>query len=292
MHSLKRSSASEQDHDDWWSAICARDHAADDHVVYAVHTTGIYCRPSCPSRRPKRQNVSFHATASAAETAGFRACLRCNPAGSSVLEKQIARVVNACRSIQEAETPPGLEVLAKAEGLSLFHFQRLFRTLTGVTPKVYSLAFRAERLRDTLPGSHSVTEAMYDAGYNASSRFYTDAMESLGMRPSSYRDRGRGARIRFAICPCPIGFVLVAATDNGVCAIDYGENRPTLAGLLKDRFRQADSLESDACLERASTKVISCIQNAGCKFGLPAPICRTVFKYRVWKALQEALWAE
>lgn len=289
VHSLKRVSPSKQDQENWWSAICTRDRTADEHVVYAVLTTGIYCRPSCPSRRPKRQNVSFHATASAAEAAGFRACLRCDPAGSGALDRQISRIVNACQTIQEAETPPDLEALAKAEGLSRFHFQRLFRTLTGVTPKIYSLAFRAERLRNTLPGSSSVTAAMYDAGYNASSRFYSDAAESLGMRPSSYRDHGKGIRIRFAICPCPIGYVLIAVTDVGVCAIDYGENRSALADMLKERFRQAGSLENDACLDRVSTETICNIQSAGCKFGLPARICRTVFKYRVWKALQDVL---
>lgn len=223
-----------------WAAVLARDAAADGAFVYAVKTTGVYCRPSSSARRPRRENVEFFATAEAAEAAGYRPSRRAAGDRSLAAEQRAERVAQACRMIETAETPPALEALAARLGMSPFHFHRLFKAETGLTPKAYASAYRARRLRERLgQASASVTEAIYDSGFNSNSRFYESSSQRLGMRPRDYRDGGAGAAIRFAIGQCSLGAILVAQSQRGICAILLGEEPEPLLRELQDQFPRA-----------------------------------------------------
>jgi AraC family transcriptional regulator, regulatory protein of adaptative response / methylated-DNA-[protein]-cysteine methyltransferase len=225
--------------EDRWAAVLGRDPRADGHFFFAVRTTGVYCRPSCPSRRARRENVSFHTTREEAERAGFRACKRCRPSEASLAEQRRAAVTRACRLIETADDPPTLDELADSTGMSRFHFHRVFKAATGLTPRAYAAGRRAERVRKELPRSQTVTEALYGAGFGSAGRFYATAADILGMTPTSFRCGGNGASIRFAVGSCSLGSVLVAATERGVCAILFGENPAALARDLRGRFPKA-----------------------------------------------------
>ena len=208
-----------------WTAVANRDRGFDGKFVYAVKTTGIYCRPSCPARLPKRTNVAFYSGCEDAEQAGFRACRRCKPNEASLAEQHAAVIAAACRRIEQAEQAPKLDALAAAAGMSPFYFHRLFKSVTGVTPKAYGAAHRAQRIRQELAGGkRSVTEAIYNAGFNSSSRFYATANDVLGMTPSAFRAGGADADIRFGIGECSLGPILVARSEKGVCAIFLGDD--------------------------------------------------------------------
>ena len=228
-----------------WKAIEARDAAFDGAFYYSVATTGVYCRPSCPSRRAKRKNVDFHASRHAAEAAGYRPCKRCRPDKPSLRDRYAAKVEHACRLIEAAEQPPKLLELARAARLSPFHFHRVFKAIVGVTPKAYAAAHRRERLRDNLKRSNTVTEAIYAAGFNSSGRFYANSTELLGMTPSEFRSGGVNAAIRFAVAKCSLGCVLAAASDKGITAILLGDNAEALV-----RELEAAVSKSGACRRR------------------------------------------
>lgn len=268
-----------------WEAVQRRDRSADGQFVYSVASTGVYCRPSCPSRPKLLVNVGFHANPAAAEAAGFRACLRCQPRGPSRTEQQVALVAAACRLIDEADEMPTLDELATASGLSRFHFHRIFKAVTGVTPKAYAGARRTERVRAALASEPSITQAMYSAGYSTSSRFYEEAARQLGMLPSQYREGGRGALVRFAISPCSLGAVLVAATERGVCAILLGDDPEQLVRDLKDRLPHAVLKGADADFEETVARVVGLINVPGAPVDLPLDIRGTVFQRQVWEAL-------
>ena len=205
--------------DRYWAAVTARDRSFDGTFYYSVATTGVYCRPSCPARHAKRENVAFHASWRDAEAAGFRPCKRCRPNEPSLHERYAQQVAEVCRLIESAEAVPALEELARAAGLSPYHFHRVFKAIAGVTPKAYAIAHRQQRLRENLKRSHTVTEAIYQSGFNSSGRFYANSGEVLGMTPSDFRAGGANARMRFAIGECSLGSILVAASDKGVTAI-------------------------------------------------------------------------
>ncbi|UMY19916.1 bifunctional DNA-binding transcriptional regulator/O6-methylguanine-DNA methyltransferase Ada [Methylobacterium organophilum] len=269
-----------------WAALAARDPAADGRFVYSVRTTGVYCRPSCPSRPARRENVAFHASCAAAEAAGFRPCRRCRPNEASLTERQTEAVARACRLIDAAETMPSLDVLAKAAGLSPFHFHRVFRAVTGITPKAYARARLASRVAEGLRGAGSVTQAVYEAGYNAPSRFYAEASERLGMSPTAYRKGGLGARIRFAVGACALGAILVAATEKGLCAILLGDDPDALVRDLQDRFPKAELTGGDTDFERWVAEVIGFVEAPARGLDLPLDIGGTAFQQRVWAALR------
>ena len=271
--------------EDCWAAVQARDATMNGRFVYAVASTGVYCRPSCASRPKRRENVTFHPDPAAAEKAGYRACLRCTPNGPSLAERRAEAIAAACRLIDQAEDLPDLDQLAIAAGMSRFHFHRVFKATTGVTPKDYAEARRAARVRDALATEGSVTEAIYAAGYNTSSRFYETAPRDLGMRPSDYRDGGRGASVRFAVGECLLGSVLVAATDQGVCAILLGENPDALVRDLQDRFFKAELVGADDTFEATVASVIGLIDSGEDTGDLPLDIRGTAFQRRVWDAL-------
>lgn len=270
-----------------WEAVRTRDAAADGHFVYAVKTTGIYCRPSCPSRPAKRQNVTFFDTAEDAAAAGFRPCKRCGPDSDKAVQARRAMIARACRMIETAETPPTLARLAAEAGLSPHHFHRLFKQAMGVTPKAYAASHRSHRMRDGLTAGASVTDALYDAGYNAASRFYAEADSTLGMKPASYGRGGKGARIRFAVGETSLGAVLVAATDRGVCAIELGDDAATLVDAVQARFHAADFIGGDAGFDRLVARVLAQVEQPEAAFNLPLDIEATAFQARVWQALRK-----
>jgi AraC family transcriptional regulator of adaptative response/methylated-DNA-[protein]-cysteine methyltransferase len=270
-----------------WAAVQSRDPAADGAFYYSVRTTGVYCRPSCAARLARRENVAFHASPAAAEKAGFRPCKRCRPNEPGLAERQAAAVAKACRLIEQAEEMPSLAVLAKAAGMSRFHFHRVFRAVTGVTPKAYADAHRAQRVRDALASSGSVTEAIYGAGFNSSGRFYAASADMLGMTPRDFRAGGAGAAIRFAVGECSLGNILVAATDKGVCTISFGDNPDALVRDLQDRFPKARLIGGDAEFEKLVAKVVGFVEAPAQGFDLPLDVRGTAFQQRVWKALRK-----
>lgn len=269
-----------------WAALAARDAAADGRFVFAVRTTGVYCRPSCPSRAARRENVRFYPGPSEAEAAGYRPCRRCRPDAAGPAERRREAVARACRLIERAETEPALDALAAEAGLSAHHFHRVFRAITGVTPRAYARARRAERLAAALPTAGTVTEALYAAGYNAPSRFYAEAPERLGMSPTAYRRGGAGARIRFGVGACALGAILVAASERGVCAILLGDDPDALVRDLQDRFAAAELVGGDAAFEAWMARVIGLVEAPGRGLDLPLDIGGTVFQQRVWEALR------
>jgi AraC family transcriptional regulator, regulatory protein of adaptative response / methylated-DNA-[protein]-cysteine methyltransferase len=270
-----------------WSAVGRRDCHADGKFYFAVRTTGIYCRPSCPARHPKRENVVFYATAEAAGKAGYRGCKRCVPNEVSVAERNAAAVAKACRLIETSEEMPKLGTLANAVGISRFHFHRLFKSLTGVTPKTFAAACRGQRIRDTLPSGATVTDAIYGAGFNSNGAFYAKSNELLGMRPGRFRDGGTGEVIRFAVGEASLGSILVAATESGVCAILLGDDPDALVRDLQDRFPNARLVGADADFEEWVSKAVGLIESPRRGLDLPLDLRGTAFQKRVWHALSE-----
>lgn len=270
-----------------WQAVASRDPAADGHFFYSVRTTGVYCRPSCPARRPRRVNVAYHLTGEAASAAGFRPCKRCRPDGRTVGFDQAEAVIRACRLIEASDAAPKLNELAAAVSLSPSHFHGLFKTLTGVTPKAYATAFRAGRLRDILPDAARVTDAIYDAGFQSSGRFYAAANHNLGMSPERYRQGGDGETIRFAIGACELGDVLVAASEKGLCAILLGDEADALLRDLQDRFARAALVGGDEAFEKQVAVVIGFVNAPLSGLDLPLDIRGTLFQQKVWRALCE-----
>ncbi len=273
-----------------WAAVTNRDKAADGQFYFSVSTTGIYCRPACPSKRANRGNVRFHDSTADAREAGFRACKRCRPdelAGDS-LETQA--VTAAARLIDDAiadERPaPSLEKLADKAGFSMFHFHRMFKKALGLTPKAYEAAARSRRMSEQLKDSSSVTDAIHGSGYSSSSRFYETATARLGMRPKTHRDGGKGETIRYAVHACSLGELLVAATEKGICAIQFGDEADTLIAGLAKRFPEAKLIGDDAGFAVTVTKVIDLVEHPNLGHDLPLDVRGTAFQERVWQALR------
>jgi AraC family transcriptional regulator of adaptative response/methylated-DNA-[protein]-cysteine methyltransferase len=270
-----------------WAAVCARERGADGAFYYSVRSTGVYCRPSCPARTPRRANVAFHASCGEAEAAGFRPCLRCRPTEPPLAERQAAAVAQACRLIEAAEEEPGLASLAEACGMSRFHFHRVFKAHTGITPKAYAAARRAERVKRELAQAASVTEAVYEAGFNSSGRFYAASPGVLGMTPSRWRLGGSGESIRFAVAACSLGALLVASTDKGICSILLGDDPDQLVRDLQDRFPKAELVGAEPGFERTVAQVVGFVEAPGIGLELPLDVRGTAFQQRVWQALRQ-----
>jgi AraC family transcriptional regulator, regulatory protein of adaptative response / methylated-DNA-[protein]-cysteine methyltransferase len=273
--------------DERWAAVARRDRSADGVFYYSVRTTGVYCRPSCSARLAQRENVQFHTTCEEADRAGFRPCKRCRPNGVGFAEQRAAAIARACRLIETAEELPNLAALAKAAGMSRFHFHRIFKAVTGVTPKAYMMAHRTRRVRDELARSDTVTQAIYDAGFNSSGRFYAKSSEILGMTPTTFRSGGTGVSLRFAVGECSLGSVLVATTEKGVCAILLGDNPDALLRDLQDKFPNAHLIGGDPKFEQLVAKVIGFLEAPALGLDLPLDVRGTVFQQRVWQALRE-----
>jgi AraC family transcriptional regulator of adaptative response/methylated-DNA-[protein]-cysteine methyltransferase len=270
-----------------WAAVQRRERDADGVFYYSVSSTGVYCRPSCAARPALRRNVRFHDSCAEAEQAGFRACLRCKPDQPPLAERHAALVAQACRLIDGAEHEPDLDSLAAACGMSRFHFHRIFKSHTGITPKAYAAAQRAQRVQQQLAQAPSVTEAIYAAGFNSSGRFYAASASVLGMTPSAFRAGGSGASIRFAIGACSLGAILVAATGQGICAILIGDDPELLVRDLQDRFPRAELRGAEADFEQAVAKVVGLVESPAIGLDLPLDVRGTAFQQRVWQALRE-----
>jgi AraC family transcriptional regulator of adaptative response/methylated-DNA-[protein]-cysteine methyltransferase len=274
------------DVDPRWTAVVARDRRADGSFYYSVETTGVYCKPSCAARLPRRENVRFYVNCEEAERAGFRPCKRCKPNEADLATRRAEIVATACRLIESADEPLKLDHLANAASLSVSYFHRLFRAITGLTPKQYSSAHRAKRLRGELEKSDSVTDAIYAAGYGSSGRFYGGSDQILGMTPSSFRDGGKATIIRFAIGDCSLGSVLVAKSDRGICAIFLGNDPDKLLRELQDRFPKSELIGGDAKFEALVARVVALIESPTSDEQLPLDIRGTAFQMRVWQALK------
>lgn len=270
-----------------WAAVTARNPAADGVFYYSVRTTGVYCRPSCASRTARRENVQFHVDCAAAEASGFRPCKRCRPTEGSLAQRQAAAVVRACQLIAASAELPTLDSLAATAGLSRFHFHRIFKQHTGLTPKAYAAGQRNDRLRAGLTRKQSVTDAVYEAGFNSSARFYANATDTLGMQPSAFRAGAPDVTIRFGIGQCSLGAILVAASQQGVCAILLGDDADVLARDLQDRFPQASLMGGDAEFEQWMATVIGFVEAPRVGLDLPLDVRGTAFQQRVWQALRE-----
>lgn len=269
-----------------WASVVARDPGADGAFVYAVTTTGVYCRPSCSARLPKRGNVRFFATGLDARAAGFRACKRCRP-DAPVADANITRITKACRMIEESEEEPDLQSLARAAGLSPHHFHRVFKSVTGVTPKAYATAERQKRMRGHLFEATSVTSAIVDAGYNSSGRFYEASTDMLGMTPRTFSKGGANVAIKFAVGACSLGAILVAASAKGICAILLGDAPEGLVHDLQDRFPKANLIGGDKAFEKLVAKVVGFVEAPRIGLDLPLDIRGTAFQHRVWEALRK-----
>lgn len=273
--------------DDRWAAVVEKDARAAGRFFYAVQTSGIYCEPSCPARPALRKNVRFFDTADDAEAAGYRACKRCWPKGPKLAELHAAAVEKACRHIEAADYIPPLHELARAAGMSAFHFNRIFKSITGLTPKAYALNNRGRRALQQMMTSRTVTDAIFGAGFQSSGRFYAEAPQRFGMTPSAFRDGGSGAEIRFAVGECSLGALLVAATTIGVCAIALDDDPAVLVRELQDRFPKAELTGDDDDFAQLLARVIGMVENPGTGADLPLDLQGSIFQERVWQALRK-----
>jgi AraC family transcriptional regulator of adaptative response/methylated-DNA-[protein]-cysteine methyltransferase len=269
------------------AALAIRDPQQDGRFFYSVKTTGVYCRPSCAARAARPENVAFHLTAADAERAGFRPCKRCKPDQPSPAKQQAARMAELCRFIENASEIPSLDELAQRAGMSLHHLHRVFKDVTGVTPKAYAAAHRARRVRHELDRSDTVTDAIYGAGYGSNGRFYAESNHVLGMTPTEYRAGGADTEIRFAVGECSLGSILVAQSPRGVCAILMGDDPDELARNLQDRFPHARLIGGDAEFEQLIAKVVGFVEAPRLGLDLPLDVRGTAFQQRVWQALRE-----
>jgi AraC family transcriptional regulator, regulatory protein of adaptative response / methylated-DNA-[protein]-cysteine methyltransferase len=279
-----RTLATEQD--PRWKRILARDKGADGTFWYSVATTGVYCRPSCPSRTARPENVAIHDTLAKAKATGFRACLRCDPDGVSQETHNAALVAQVCALIERNDQTPPLAELAASVGLSAGHFHRLFKGATGLTPKEYAAAHKARRVRVGLSQGQPVSETIYDAGFNSSGRFYANSTGMLGMTPSQYRNGGNRETLRFAVGQCSLGAILVASSAKGVAAILLGDDPDALVQDLQHTFPKAALIGADSGYEKLVARVVGLVDTPGLGHDLPLDVRGTAFQRRVWKALQ------
>jgi AraC family transcriptional regulator of adaptative response/methylated-DNA-[protein]-cysteine methyltransferase len=270
-----------------WTAVKARSTEADGKFYYGVRTTGVYCRPSCATHPARPENVSFYGTREEAEKAGLRPCKHCQPARPTLAEQHIAKVTQACRIIEGTENVQTLDALARQVGMSTYHFHRVFKQVTGLTPRQYAAAQREKKVRDELGRGSSVTDAIFDAGYGSNSRFYEKSNKVLGMTPTRYRAGGTDTEIRFAIGECSLGSILVAQSDRGICAILLGEDAEKLVHDLQDSFPRANLIGGDADFEQLVAQVVGFIEAPGIGLNLPLDVRGTSFQQRVWQALRE-----
>jgi AraC family transcriptional regulator of adaptative response/methylated-DNA-[protein]-cysteine methyltransferase len=270
-----------------WERIVARDKTADGQLWYSVATTGVYCRPSCPSRIPNPRNVQLHESLESAKATGFRPCKRCNPDGASIDAQNMALIAKACRFIEESEEPPSLEELAEAIGRSPSYFHRVFKAITGLTPKDYAAGHRAKKVRQRLASGAAVTDAIYDAGFNSSGRFYEKSTDMLGMPPSRYRAGAPDEELRFAVGQTSLGAILVASSSKGVAAILLGDDPEELVRNLQDRFPKARLVGADRDYEALIARVVGFVEMPQTHMNLPLDVRGTAFQQRVWQALRK-----
>jgi AraC family transcriptional regulator, regulatory protein of adaptative response / methylated-DNA-[protein]-cysteine methyltransferase len=273
--------------DKFWLAIETRDTNFDGLFYYGVRTTGVFCRPACSSRQPARANVSFYALPEAAMAAGFRACLRCRPDESTLRDPQAELVQSVCRLIaRSVEERPNLSAIGEQFRLSQSHLQRLFKKLMGITPREYAEALRTDRFKGHIKGGRSVTDALYEAGYGSSSRLYEKASAQLGMTPATYRKGGQGMNVRYTIAESPLGLLLVAATDRGICSVQLGDTSEELACGLREEFPQAEVRQDETDLSTQVRTLLDYLEGVRPHPDLPLDVQGTAFQKRVWEELR------
>jgi AraC family transcriptional regulator, regulatory protein of adaptative response / methylated-DNA-[protein]-cysteine methyltransferase len=271
-----------------WQAVLGRDRRYDGLFVYAVRSTGIYCRPSCPSRRPKPELVEFFEQPKAAESAGYRSCRRCRPTENGAHAALPQAITKVCRFLDEAsEEVPKLEQMAELVNMSPFHLQRTFKQALGVSPREYAELRRFLRFRARLQKGDDVTTAMYEAGFNSPSRLYERSASVLGMTPSAYKAGGAGTKIAFSLADTSLGRVLVAQTEKGVCAVRIGDSDKALEAELRTEFVNAEIARSDAKLSRVVQQVVNAAEGHGISADIPLDIRHTAFQGKVWQALRK-----
>lgn len=270
-----------------WEALVRRDRLAAGEFVYGVVTTGVYCLPDCPSRLPIRENVRFFTGCEEAERAGFRPCRRCRPSSPGGRDSRCDAIAAACRTLEDSDRMPTLRELADAAGMSPFHFHRMFKKAVGITPAQFAREKRMERMRKRLREEATITDAVYGAGYSSASRFYEKAPGALGMKPAQYRKGGEDMRIRFAAARCCLGWILVAATEKGLCAIEIGDDPHVLRERLLLTFPKAEFIENDPDFSETVSRALSMLDSPGKGSDLPLDIQGTAFQRRVWEALRE-----
>jgi AraC family transcriptional regulator of adaptative response/methylated-DNA-[protein]-cysteine methyltransferase len=270
-----------------WSAVSTRNQAADGSFYYAVKTTGIFCRPSCSSKLPNRQNVEFFISCKEALEAGYSPCKKCRPTGNTIQEVVEQKIVTICRLIENSNTMPRLADLAKQAGLSPYHFHRLFKKLVGVTPKQFAVNHRSRRFCDSLKAGNSVTEALYYAGYSSSSGVYNKNQDQLSMKPKEFRAGGAGVVMHYGVAECILGWVIVAATERGICAIEFGDDPKMLLRQLQSRFPRANVTRAGSAFTSLIEEVVDFIKEPQGKFNLPLDIQGTAFQQQVWSILRQ-----
>lgn len=275
-----------------WQRVLARDARFDGAFVYAVKSTGIYCRPSCPSRRPTRAAVEFFPVPEAAEKAGFRACRRCKPRDPRGVDARVELVLRACELLDgDTEEPVSLRKLGAQLGRSPFEVQRIFKQVLGISPRQYADALRLRRLKKELRGPRNVAESLYEAGYGSSSRLYERAHRQLGMTPAEYRAGAAGQKIRYAIAKCALGVLLVGATERGVCAVGIAEDEKTVFAKVQADFPKAEFVSDEKGLNEAMQVVLAHTRGAQPGAAVPHPLPldlrATAFQRRVWELLQK-----
>lgn len=276
-----------------WQAVQTRDRRFDGEFVYAVRSTGIYCRCTCPSRRPNRQQVRFFSGPEPASQAGFRACLRCQPDQSLPVDRQMDLVRNACRHIQETEDgPPTLTELSASLNVSPGHLQRVFKQQLGVTPRQFADACRQDRFKARLKSGWDITDAMYDAGYGSSSRLYEGSLDNLGMSPASYKHGGGGASIAYATVDSPLGQLLVAATPQGICSVKIGDCSEALEDELRGEFPGAELHQDNPALGDWVTAIVAHLSGQLPNLNLPVDVRATAFQRMVWEYLRNTPYGE
>lgn len=275
--------------DQLWQAVVAKDARFDGQFVFAVSSTGVYCRPSCPSRRAHRERVKFFDLPEAAEQAGFRACLRCQPKRARVIDPQMELVQRVCRVLNSSDTDEThkLADLASHAGVSVFHLQRTFKRVMGISPRQYLAARRIDSFKELVRKGDSVTTALYDSGFNSSSRLYEHASEELGMTPATYSRGGRGAQISFTIVDSSMGCLLVAMTERGVCAVRMGDSDAELEKDLRAEFPEAEIARADSLLREPVAKILNHLDDNEPRLDLPLDIRATAFQRQVWEKLRE-----
>lgn len=275
-----------------WRAVLERDRTADGTFVYAVHSTGVYCRPSCPSRRPRRERVMFFDAGADARRAGFRACKRCTPDAFSAVDPWIEKVRRATVYLSNVDGQPSLARLAARLGGSPYHLQRNFKRIVGVTPREYADACRLRMVKGRLKRGADVTGAMFDAGYGSVRGFYERAVPKLGMSPTRYRRGGEGVEIRYAVVPSPLGRLLVAATDKGVCSVAMGDSDQALEQALRHEFDSATIRCDNGALARWTAAIVAHLEGRRPRLDLPLDIQATAFQWQVWQALASIPYGE
>lgn len=270
-----------------WHAIANREQAADGSFYYGVRTTGVFCRPSCSSRLPNRENVEYFISSKEAQSAGYRPCKRCKPTGNSKNKEIEQKIILACRSIEQSNTPLRLDDLAKGAGLSPYYFHRLFKKLVGVTPKQYASRHQSLRFRESLKTSDSITDAIYNAGYSSSSGAYTKKRDHLAMKPKEYKAGGDGVVIKYGLAKCILGWVIVAATDRGICAIEFGDDPALLPQQVQSRFPKARLEKAGPGFTSLIEEVVDFIKAPHNSFNIPLDIQGTAFQQQVWNILQQ-----